>query len=243
MTIYSHDQDFGFNQSDELEMSDKLNLRLGQLHSFCLLFLRINYINGDVFMNNEFEKIINFDPEKEMAWYAISFFTNYDNKVLSTLNTKLKDPVEFGSDFDECIMISQEITETKRGKEVKKTVNMMPGYLYCHCIMTDKVWYAIRNTPGITGIIGSHGKASKPTPIPQEEMDPLLALIGRSQSRVLDPTVLKLGSYVRILSGPFVNKEGIIKSINTKANTVLLSIDAFGRELEIEINLADIASK
>lgn len=191
-------------------------------------------------MNEEYEKLKNFDADKEMAWYAISFFANYDNKVLSTLNTKLKDPVEFGSDFDECIMISQEITETKRGKEVKKTVNMMPGYLYCHCIMTDKVWYAIRNTPGITGIIGSHGKASKPTPIPQKEMEPLLALVGRSEPRTFDPS-LKIGNYVRILAGPFINKEGIIKSINTKANTVLLSIDAFGRELEIEINLAEIS--
>jgi transcriptional antiterminator NusG len=190
-------------------------------------------------MNDEYKKIEDFDPNRDMAWYAISFFTNYDNKLLATLNAKCKDPIEFGDAFDECIMISQEIEECVRGKTVKKVVNLMPGYLYCHCVMTDKIWYAIRNTPGVTGIIGSHGKASKPTPIPKSEMEPLLKLIGRNITSEPVP-MLKVRDQVKILSGPFADRLGTVGSINEGKQSATLMIESFGRQIEIEMGWSDL---
>ena len=104
------------------------------------------------------------------------------------------------------------IIEYKNGKPVEKTKNLFSGYLLVQMIMSDEAWFAVRNTPGVTGFIGSSGKGAKPFPVPQEEIDSVLRRLGNQDLNVA--VDFQVGDTVQILNGPFKNSEGTVESMN-----------------------------
>ena len=110
---------------------------------------------------------------------------------------------------------------------------MFPGYILVEMIMTDEAWYIVRNTPGVTGFIGSSGKGAKPTPLPPQEIDRVLATMG--MSRVNIDNEMKVGDNVNIIDGPFNGMSGKIDSINAENNRLTIIIDLFGQETSVDV--------
>jgi transcriptional antiterminator NusG len=117
--------------------------------------------------------------------------------------------------------------------------NLFPGYLFVEVEMTDELWYVIRNTPGVTGFIGSSGKGAKPIPVRDADMLNVLALAGE-KSEAMPEVKYNVGDIVKILTGPFVNNEGKITSIN--GDKVNVEIIFFGRSTDVEIEVTNIAA-
>ena len=169
----------------------------------------------------------------EKLWYVVNTYSGHEQKVKEKLETRAKS-MDFTENIFRVIVPETTVIETlKDGSTKEKKKKMFPGYVLVEMVMTDEAWYAVRNTPGVTGFIGSSGKGAKPTPLPPEEIDRVLMNMG--MSRLDTDESLKVGVKVRINDGPFSGMEGNIASINKDKNTVNVMIDLFGQETDVEV--------
>jgi transcriptional antiterminator NusG len=106
-------------------------------------------------------------------------------------------------------------------------------------VMTDEAWFIVRNTPGVTGFIGSSGKGAKPFPLTPAEVDKILGTMGMSRLDIANE--LNVGEKVKVTQGPFANMYGTIKSVNLENNTLEVALDLFGQETIVELELSQIS--
>lgn len=175
--------------------------------------------------------------ELKKEWYVVNTYAGHENRVKENLERRVETMNIHDSLFRIVVAEEHEI-EYKNGKKVEKVRNNFPGYLFVEMIMTDEAWYVVRNTPGVTGFIGSSGGGAKPFPVAESEMDVILRRLGMSEKRVeID---FEVGDRVKILSGPFQNVEGSVEELhNDEQKAVVLTI-LFGRETPTEIGYADL---
>lgn len=197
-------------------------------------------------LENIIDKDITENRDDKKLWYAITTFSTHEHKVLDDLIRKLITNQQHGDIVDACFIAEKEvktIVEDKKGNKKEKIVmqNMTPGYIYIKMKMTDEAWYTIRNTPSVSGFVGSHGKKSKPVPIPDSEMIPVLKFCDRMDLMGKMENPYKEGDKILILNGPFAGKHGTVKSLlknNTLANINVLLL---GQTIDVEIDVNDIS--
>ena len=165
-----------------------------------------------------------------MEWYVVSAFNGHEDKVCGDLTNKLSEPSQFEGLFESAFTGTYYETENvtlKSGKtkEKKTKINLFPSYIFIRCVMTDDVWYAIRNTPGCTGIIGSHGGGAKPTTIPDEDMIRIFKASHHEELLPANFIEVSTGSRVEITEGPFKGMIGTVQSVDAKNKNVKLSLD------------------
>ena len=131
-----------------------------------------------------------------------------------------------------------EIEVTKDGKEKEKTKKMFPGYILVEMVMTDEAWFIVRNTPGVTGFIGSSGKGAKPFPLTPQEVDKILGSMGMSRLDIGNN--LNVGDSIKVISGPFANMFGTVKSIDMEQQRLEVALDLFGQETIVDLGLTEI---
>ena len=129
--------------------------------------------------------------------------------------------------------------EVKDGQKKEKKKKMFPGYVLVEMIMSDEAWYIVRNTPGVTGFIGSSGKGAKPTPLLPSEIDKILA--GMGMSRVNIESEMAVGDKVSIIDGPFKGMMGKVDSIDLENNRLNVLIDLFGQETPVEVEVYQVS--
>lgn len=175
------------------------------------------------------------EPKKE--WYVVNTYAGHENRVKENLQRRVE---TMGlQDFLFRIVVAEETEiEYKNGKEVEKVKNLFSGYLFVEMIMTDEAWYIVRNTPGVTGFIGSSGGGAKPFPVAEDEMESILRRLGMSERKVnIDFAV---GDRVKILGGSFSGVEGTVEELHNDTQTAVVLIILFGRETPTEISYADL---
>ena len=175
--------------------------------------------------------------EQKKQWYVVNTYAGHENRVKENLERRVE---TMGlQDFLFRIVVAEEKEiEYKNGKEVEKTKNPFSGYLFVEMIMTDEAWYIVRNTPGVTGFIGSSGSGAKPFPVAEDEMEAILRRLGMSERKVqIDFAV---GDRVRILSGAFANSEGTVEELHEDSQTAIVLLILFGRETPTEISYGDL---
>lgn len=145
----------------------------------------------------------------ERNWYVLHTYSGYENKVKANIESRAQS-------MGWAIIFSCRCTRRNRKevKMVRKEIvhKTFPGYVLVEMIMTDDSWYIVRNTPGVTGFVGSHGAGSKPAPLLQEEINHILRSIGMS-TRQSDLEVA-LGDTVKIIEGAFSGLEGVVTEID-----------------------------
>jgi transcriptional antiterminator NusG len=173
----------------------------------------------------------------EKRWYVVHTYSGYENKVKTNLEMRVESMKMTDKIFR--LMVPQdEETEIKDGK--KKTVmkKKFPGYVLVEMIMTDDSWYVVRNTPGVTGFIGSYGGGSKPTPLLPEEVSSLLKQMGVEEPKlVID---FKVNESVKVKEGPFANFMGTIEEISEEKQKLKVRVNMFGRETPLELDFTKV---
>ena len=134
------------------------------------------------------------------------------------------------------VVVPEEKVVDEKGKE--KTKKMFPGYILVEMIMTDEAWFIVRNTPGVTGFIGSSGKGAKPFPLTPAEVDKILGSMG--MSRLDLENELKVDEMVKVVDGPFANMFGKIKSVDLENAKLEVALDLFGQETMVELGINEI---
>ena len=170
--------------------------------------------------------------EEKKLWYVVNAYSGHEQKVKDYLESR-RESMGMENNIFRVIIPQRTEIEVKDGVKKEKVKKMFPGYILVEMIMTDEAWYIVRNTPGVTGFIGSSGKGAKPTPLPPQEIDRVLATMG--MSRVNIDNEMKVGDNVNIIDGPFNGMSGKIDSIDAENNRLTIIIDLFGQETSVDV--------
>jgi transcriptional antiterminator NusG len=173
----------------------------------------------------------------EKEWYVVNTYSGHEYKVKEKLESKIESMGLQDNIFRIVIPETTEV-EVKNGKQKERQKKMFPGYILVEMKMSDESWYIVRNTPGVTGFIGSSGKGAKPTPLLPQEIDKILENMGMSRINV--DSELKIGDSVSIVDGPFKGMMGKIDSIDNENNRLNVLIDLFGQETPVEVELFQV---
>ena len=173
----------------------------------------------------------------EKKWYVVNTYSGHENKVKEKLEMRAES-MDMEDYIFRVIVPEEKVVEVKDGVTKERTKKMFPGYILVEMVMTDEAWYVVRNTPGVTGFIGSSGKGAKPTALQPYEVDKILNNMGISRIDV--DTELEVGVKVKIVEGPFNGMFGTVESIDLPNQKVMLVVDLFGQETSVEVELNQI---
>lgn len=173
----------------------------------------------------------------EKNWYVVHTYSGYENKVKANLEKRVESMAMQDKIF-RVVVPEEEETDIKNGKKKVVKRKVFPGYVLVEIVMTDDSWYVVRNTPGVTGFVGSAGSGSKPTPLLPEEVDFILKRMGLEQKRV--DVNFELGEMVQVKEGPFANFTGSIEEIDKDKSKVKVLVNMFGRDTPVELEFSQI---
>ena len=176
----------------------------------------------------------------EKEWYVVNTYSGHESKVKEKLEMRAES-MGFKDNIFRIIVPEETVKETMKDGSIKeKKKKMFPGYILVEMIMTDEAWYILRNTPGVTGFIGSSGKGAKPTPLKPQEIDKILANMGMTRMDV--DKELTVGTKVTIVDGPFKGMDGTISTLDLENSRLTVLVDLFGQETPVEVELFQVAT-
>ncbi len=177
--------------------------------------------------------------ELKSEWYVVNTYSGHENKVKN--NLEMRSASMGMADYIFRVIVPEQVEiEYKDGEEKKKVKKSFPGYVLVEMIMTDESWYVVRNTPGVTGFIGSSGGGAKPIPLFPEEVEPILESMGLSSTVVNTKVDLEVGDYVELLDGAFSGMKGKIEELNMEEQVVVVAIDLFGQLTPVDIDYSNL---
>ncbi len=174
----------------------------------------------------------------EKKWYVVHTYSGYENRVKANLEKRVE-TMGMQDNIFRVIVPEHEETDLKDGKKRTVMRKVFPGYVFVEIILTDDSWYVVRNTPGVTGFIGSSGGGAKPTPLFQKKQIVYLRQMGINEKAIgeIDVTV---GELVEVLEGPFAHFQGKVEEIDVEKGKLKVTIDMFGRETKMELDFKQI---
>jgi len=168
----------------------------------------------------------------EKNWYVIHTYSGYENKVKANLEKRVES-MNVGDKIFRILVPMEDEVEIKDGKRKIAKRKVFPGYVLVEMIMTDDSWYVVRNTPGVTGFVGT---GSKPIPLLESEIRQILKHMGLEEAR---PKVnFEVGEHIRVISGPFQNFTGVVDEIYPDKGKMKVLVTMFGRETPVELDFS-----
>jgi len=173
----------------------------------------------------------------ERRWYVVQTYAGYENSVKLNLERRIESMQMEDKIYQ--VMIPEELRQERKadGTLKEKLVKIFPGYVFVEMVVTDDSWFVVRNTPGVTGFLGSSGGGTKPVPLPPDEINPILKKQGLMELPKLDVTV---GEKIKVATGPFRDQIGTVDSIDEEKQEVTVLVDMFGRQTPVELSFDDI---
>ena len=168
-------------------------------------------------------------------WYIVHAYTNFERKVADAIKERAK---QAGLDhlFEEIVVPTEEVVEVRRGRKVQAERKFLPGYVLVKMQMTDAAFLLIKNTPKVTGFLGSDNKA---TPISDDEATRILHHVKDSVERPGRPIVtFEIGELVKVAEGPFASFSGKVEEVDEERTRLKVAVSIFGRETPVELEFA-----
>lgn len=172
----------------------------------------------------------------ERKWYVVHTYSGYENKVKTNLERRVQSMEMEDKIFRVIVPMEDEVEVGRDGKKKVVKKKVFPGYVLVEMIVTDDSWYVVRNTPGVTGFVGS---GTKPIPLEDHEIRQILRQMDGEVAKVR--ILFQAGESVRIVSGPFQNFAGVVEDVNHDRQKVKVRVSLFGRETPVELDYTQVA--
>jgi len=172
--------------------------------------------------------------ENGKHWFVIHTYSGYEERVKKNLEQRVKF-MDSGSEVLQVVIPTEEEIEVKNGQRRTVTKKILPGYVLVQMKMTDQSWSVVRNTPGVTGFVGSGGK---PTPLQEEEVNQILKQMEAEAPKV--KVGFRRGQSVRVTDGPFIDFVGVVDEINPGKGKVKVFLSLFGQETPVELDFLQV---
>ena len=175
--------------------------------------------------------------DDQKLWYVVNTYSGHESKVKEKLEMRINS-MHMQDNIFRVIVPEQREVEVKDGVSKEKVRKMFPGYVLIEMIMSDEAWYVVRNTPGVTGFIGSSGKGAKPVPLLPSEIDTILKNMGMSRLDI--DNELTEGEKVKVVDGPFKNMNGKKQAVDIPNSSLTVLIDLFGQETPVDVTISQV---
>lgn len=173
-------------------------------------------------------------PLTEQKWYVVHTYAGYENRVMANLQKRVESMGMQDKIFQVLVPMEKEIV-SKGGQRKTVMKKIFPGYVLVEMIVEDDSWYVVRNTPGVTGFVGS---GTQPIPLTEDEINGILKQVGLAEGK---PRIdLEIDQLVRVVDGPFKNFEGTIEEINIEKGKLKVMVSMFGREVPVELEFHQV---
>ena len=173
----------------------------------------------------------------QKQWYIVHTYSGFEERVRENLNQRI-DALGMREKFGEIKIPTETLIEMKGGKKREVQRKFFPGYILVEMDMADEAWHLVKNTPKVTGFVGT-GK--KPTPLTPEEVDQILTQVVTTKEKPKPKHVYEHGEHVRIIDGPFSNFTGVVEEVNLDRNTLKVMVTIFGRSTPVELDFLQVA--
>ncbi len=187
--------------------------------------------------------IIESPYDRPGQWFVVHTYAGYEQKVRGNLDNRIAS-MNMEDRIFECVIPMEDVVEFKNGKKVTVSKKVFPGYLLVRMILDDDSWSVVRNTPAVTGFVGT---GAKPTPLSRKEVENILQVkvelpTGTPEAKRSRPRLeYDLGETVRVKEGPFADFSGEISEINEDQLKVKVLVNIFGRETPVELEFSQVA--
>lgn len=171
------------------------------------------------------------DSTDQAKWYVVHTYTGYENRVCDKIRSMIEN--EQNPDIVDVTVPTEEYVEIKNDQKKVKTRKLFPGYVMVKMNITNKSWYIIRNTQGVTGFVGPD---RKPVPLTNAEV----RKFGVTDEKVVIDLDVAIGDDVNIIAGPFKDFVGKVTEIDKEKQTIKAFVDIFGRDTSIDLEFSDI---
>lgn len=172
--------------------------------------------------------------EDNRRWYVIHTYSGYEQRVQTNLEHRISS-MDAGDKIFQVVIPTENEIEIKDGQKRTVAKKVFPGYILVEMVLDDESWNVVRNTPGVTGFVGS---GVKPTPLNDEEVNTIFNQMKADTPRV--KVGFHQGESVRVVDGPFIDFIGVVDHINTEKGKVTVLISFFGRETPVELDFLQV---
>ncbi|MDO8885954.1 transcription termination/antitermination protein NusG [Candidatus Oleimmundimicrobium sp.] len=168
-------------------------------------------------------------------WYVVHTYSGYEDKVKANLEHRISS-MDMGNKIFDVVVPTEDVVEIKGGKKIFSQKKVFPGYIIVQMEMDDDPWYVVRNTPGVTGFVGSSGR---PVALSKNEVERILQKTGFEKPK--PKTEFVEGQTVKVKTGPLADFTGVISEINLDQSKLKVLVSIFGRETPVELNFDQVA--
>ena len=169
-------------------------------------------------------------------WYVINTYSGHENKVKTNLEHRIIS-MNQGPRFRRVVVPTEQVSEMKDGQKIQTEKRTMPGYVLVNMDLNDDVWSLVKNTPGVTGFVGS---GAKPVPLAQPEVDRILHTGTGADARARTTVEFSLGESVKVTSGPLSDFDGEIVDVNPDQQKLKVLVDIFERQVPVELGFDQV---
>lgn len=172
-------------------------------------------------------------------WYIIHAYSNFEKKVADAIRERAASE-GLEDQFDEILVPTEEVIEVRRGRKVVSERKFFPGYVLVKMEMSDAAYHLIKDTPKVTGFLGSE---SKPIPISESEAQNILHQVKEGVDRPKSTIIYEVGELVKVMDGPFDGFSGQIEEVDDERQRLKVAVEIFGRETPVELEFSQVQKK
>jgi transcriptional antiterminator NusG len=172
--------------------------------------------------------------DNQKSWFVVHTYSGYEERVKKNLEQRIK-YMDSGEEISQVIIPTEVEIEVKEGQRRNVNKKILPGYILVQMELSDQSWNIVRNTPGVTGFVGS---GNKPTPLEEGEVNKILKQMEAEAPRVR--VGFRKGQSVRVTSGPFIDFVGVVDEISLDKGKVKVLLSLFGRETPVELDFLQV---
>ena len=169
-------------------------------------------------------------------WYVVHVYSGFEKKIAQQIKDQAIQS-GLGEQFEEVLVPSENVVEVRRGVKVSSEHKFFPGYVLVKMDLTDDAWHLVKNTPKVTGFLGSK---TKPSPIPESEAQRILKQSQEGVERPRPAVLFDIGEQVRVSDGPFASFNGTVEEVDEEKGRVKVSVSIFGRSTPVELEYGQV---
>ena len=169
-------------------------------------------------------------------WYIVHAYSNFEKKVAESIREQARTQ-GLEEEFSEILVPTEDVVEIRRGRKVNSERKFFPGYVLVKMDLTDEVYHLIKNTPKVTGFLGSE---KKPQPISENEAQHILQQVKEGVDRPKPSITFEIGEQVRVSDGPFASFNGVVEEVDEDRSRVKVAVSIFGRATPVELEYTQV---